>query len=100
MSLYDEDEKAFDDWFNKPIDWDVVGSPITQGHAIKWSRDTELEQTGIPNMFWIKQAFIAGRESTRPKPEPLDTEEAFKKLQEYIKRAREQNDNQNKSSEQ
>lgn len=98
MSHYEEDKKAFDEWINKPIDWDAVGKPITQLSVIKWSRDPDLDKTGVANLFWIEQAFIIGRESMRPKPPAESDEEAFRKLKEYIERARKSNDCQNKTA--
>jgi hypothetical protein len=91
MTVYPEDEAAFKQWLDTPVDWDCVGNPITNLRAIQGYRPIPDETTGVINFAVIHSAFLAGRDSTRPKKskEEQDQEdfEKLKQFQEYIRTA-------------
>lgn len=86
IDVYKEDSDEFDKFLNKVVDSYAFGGSITQRDVIRMSNDLEYEETGIHNMFWIRQAFIAGRESTRPTRPELSDAEAFEKLKQLTKK--------------
>jgi hypothetical protein len=83
LDVLEEDNREFENFLNKVVDCSAFGGKvITNRDVIRTSRDLDFASTGIQNSFWIRQAFIAGRESMRPKPQKTSDEEQFKRLKE------------------